>query len=605
MAGSRLKQWLVGTPLSNIAERHQRLSKTLGLAVFSSDALSSVAYATEEILLVLMLAGAVALGWSLPIGLAIVVLLVIVSTSYWQTIQAYPGGGGSYIVARENLGTIPSLTAAAALLIDYVLTVAVSVAAGVAALTSAAPGLREHRIAIGILAIAVITLANLRGVKESGKIFAVPTYGFIACVALLIGWGAVRIVIAGPSGDPVELPAAAHPLTVLLLLRAFSSGCTALTGIEAISDGVPAFRPPESRNAGLTLVAMTLILGIMFAGITFLAHTYGVAPREDQTVVSQIARHVFGGGVLYYVIQAFTALILFVAANTAFADFPRLTSFLARDRFVPRQLANRGDRLVFSNGIVTLGVLAAALLAAFGGETHALIPLYAVGVFLSFTVSQSGMVARWRRERGPGWRRQLAINATGAVATGGVALIIGSTKFVHGAWIVVLLIPILIVIFLRIRSHYDVVVRQLSLEGYEPSPPVPPRIIVPIGGVHRATVRAVEYARTLNEHVTAVYIDQYGDANRVLERWGEWGHGTPIVVLTSPYRSMVGPLLDYIGRIREAQGGKGLVTVVLPEFMPSRWWQHFLHNQSALLLKGALLFRRDVVVVNVPFHLQD
>jgi amino acid transporter len=605
MAGSRLKQWLVGTPLSNIAERHQRLSKTLGLAVFSSDALSSVAYATEEILLVLMLAGAAALAWSLPIGLAIVALLVIVSTSYWQTIQAYPGGGGSYIVARENLGTIPSLTAGAALLIDYVLTVAVSAAAGVAAFTSAVPGLREHRIAIGILAIAIITLANLRGVKESGTIFAVPTYGFIACVALLIGWGAVGVVVAGAPAHPVEMPAATHSLSLLLILRAFSSGCTALTGIEAISDGVPAFKPPESRNAGLTLVAMTLILGTMFAGITFLAHTYGVVPREDQTVVSQIARHVFGGGVLYYVIQAFTALILFVAANTAFADFPRLSSFLARDRFLPRQLANRGDRLVFSNGIVTLGVLAAALLAAFGGETHALIPLYAVGVFLSFTVSQSGMVARWRRARGPGWRRQLAINATGAVATGGVALIIGVTKFVHGAWIVVLLIPLLIVAFLRIRAHYDVVVRQLSLEGYEPSAPVPPRIIVPIGGVHRATVRAVEYARTLNEHVTAVYIDQYGDANRVLERWGEWGHGTPIVVLTSPYRSMVGPLLDYIGRIREAQGGKGLVTVVLPEFMPSRWWQHFLHNQSALLLKGALLFRRDVVVVNVPFHLQD
>jgi amino acid transporter len=606
MAGSRLKQWLVGTPLSNIAERHQRLSKTVGLAVFSSDALSSVAYATEEILLVLILAGAVALGWSLPIGLAIIGLLVIVSTSYWQTIQAYPSGGGSYIVARENLGTLPSLTAAAALLIDYVLTVAVSVAAGVAALTSAVPALREYRVAIGVLAIAIITAANLRGVKESGKIFAVPTYGFITCMGLLILWGSAQLVVTGAaSASPAMAPEATHPLSIFLLLRAFSSGCTALTGVEAISDGVPAFKPPESRNAGLTLVAMTLILGTLFAGITFLAHAHSVVPAHDQTVVSQIARHVFGGGVVYYLIQAFTALILFVAANTAYADFPRLASFLARDRFVPRQLANRGDRLVFSNGVLTLGVLAAMLLAVFGGETHALIPLYAVGVFLSFTISQSGMVARWRRGREPGWRRQLGINATGAVATGVVAVIIGATKFTHGAWIVVLLIPILILAFLRIRAHYDVVVRELSLEGYEPGPPVPPRIIVPVGGVHRATVRAVEYARTLNEHVTAVYIDQYGDANRVLEQWGLWGRGTPIVVLTSPYRSMVRPLLDYIDRVREAQGRKGFVTVVLPEFMPRRWWQHFLHNQSALLLKGALLFRRDVVVVNVPFHLQD
>lgn len=600
-----LKRWLVGSPLPSAAERHQRLSKKLALAVFSSDALSSVAYATEETLLVLILAGTVALDWSLPIGLAILGLLAIVSSSYWQTIHAYPSGGGSYIVARENLGTFAGLFAAAALLVDYVLTVSVSVAAGVAAVTSALPGLLEHRVALGLAAIAAITIANLRGVRESGRTFALPTYGFITCLGALVLWGMARLVMAGPGAAAVLPHRPAEAVSVFLLLRAFASGCTALTGVEAISNGVPAFRPPESRNAGLTLVAMAVILGTLFAGITGLSHAYGIVPREEETVVSQLARLVFGGGGVYYATQAFTALILVVAANTSFADFPRLSSLLARDGFLPRQLLHRGDRLVFSNGILALGVVAALLLAAFGGETHALIPLYAVGVFVAFTLSQAGMVMHWWRLREPGWRRHMAINGVGALTTAVVTVIIGATKFTHGAWIVIIVIPLLITMFLRIRAHYKLVAAQLSLESYQPGPPRSHHVIVPIGGVNRATVQAVEYARALSPNATAVYVDQAGDANRVLEKWTRWGGGGPLVVLPSPYRSLARPLLEYIARVQEVEGKKVFITVVLPEFLPHRWWHHFLHNQSALLLKGALLFRKGIVVVDVPYHLRD
>ncbi len=598
------KQWLVGTPLPSVAERQQRLSKKIALPVFSSDALSSVAYATEEILLVLVAVGTAALDWSLPIALAIVGLLVIVTTSYWQTIHAYPGGGGSYIVAMENLGTVAGQTAGAALMIDYVLTVSVSVAAGIAAITSAVPGLLHHRVALGLVAIALLTIANLRGVLESGRIFALPTYGFIVSLGVLILWGSARLFTTG--GAPLAVPhQATNPITLFLLLRAFASGCTALTGVEAISNGVTAFKPPESRNAGLTLVAMAIILGLLFAGTTGLAHAFRIMPREEETVVSQIARMVFGTGVFYYGVQAFTALILIVAANTSFADFPRLCSLHARDGFLPRQLTHRGDRLVFSNGIVALGVVSALLLAAFGGETHALIPLYAVGVFLAFTMSQAGMVVHWWRLREPGWRRHMGINATGAVTTGVVTLIIAATKFTHGAWIVVVLIPLLALFFFRIRAHYDQVAKQLSLETYHPGPPPQHRVIVPIGGVSQASLRALEYARTISEHVTAVYVDQYGEEASVLEKWNEWSGGVPLVVLPCPYRALVPTLREYIERLHEAQGDKGYITIVLPEFIPRHWWHLFLHNQTALRLKGAFLFRRGIVVVDVPYPLDS
>jgi amino acid transporter len=597
-----LKRWLVGTPLPSVAEREQRLSKTLGLAVFSSDALSSVAYATEEILVVLVLAGTAALTWSLPIGLVILGLLTIVTTSYWQTVHAYPGGGGSYIVAMDNLGSRAGQTAGAALLIDYVLTVSVSVAAGVAAVTSAVPALLHHRVALGLLAIAVMTVANLRGVRESGRIFALPTYGFIVSLAAMILWGLSRLVTSGGE-SPVLQQEATTPITAFLLLRAFSSGCTALTGVEAISNGVTAFKPPESRNAGLTLIAMAVILGTLFAGITALAHAYAIVPRANETVVSQLAHHVFGDGLFYYVVQAFTASILMVAANTSFADFPRVSSLIARDGFLPRQLAHRGDRLVFSNGIVILGSVAAVLLVVFRGDTNALIPLYAVGVFIAFTLSQSGMVQHWRRLRERGWRQHMVINGTGAVTTGVVTLILAITKFTHGAWIVVLLIPLLILLFSRIRAHYDRVARQLSLVGYERPPHLPHRVIVPVGSLQRATLQALEYARTISDHVTAVYVEQDGNVECILETWAEWGNGSPLVVLPSPYRSLVVTLLEYIED--EARKGQGLITIVLTEFMPRRWWHLSLHNQTALRLKGALWSRRGIVVIDLPYHLDD
>ncbi len=604
-----MKRLMVGTPLPSEAERHQRLPKRLALAVFSSDALSSVAYATEEILLVLAAAGAaVALQWSLPIGAAIVGLLLIVTMSYWQTIHAYPTGGGSYIVAMANLGTVAGQTAGAALMIDYVLTVSVSVAAGVAAITSAMPGLFPYRVGIGVMAIVALTVANLRGVRESGRIFALPTYGFIACLGVVILWGGARL-LTGTAGQSLAAaqPAVDHAaaiITPFLLLHAFASGCAALTGVEAISNGVAGFERPESRNAGMTLVAMAVILGSLFTGITVLAHAYGVMPREEETVISQIARLSFGTTPLYYMVQSFTALILIVAANTSFADFPRLCSLHARDGFLPRQLTHRGDRLVYSNGILALGVVSAVLLVVFGADTHALIPLYAVGVFLAFTLSQAGMVVHWWRSRTAGWRRSMAINATGAVTTAIVTIIIAATKFTHGAWIVVVLIPTLVAIFFRIRLHYDRVASQLSLSAYRPATHLENFVLVPIGGVHQASLRAIEYARTLGEHVIAVYVDQNGDERSVLEKWRDWSGGTPLVVLPSPYRDVVPTLLAYIERVRAAVDGSGYVTLVLPEFVPRRWWHVFLHNQTALRLKAAFLFQPGVALVDVPYQLR-
>jgi amino acid transporter len=609
MTAHEMKRLMVGTPLPTEAERHQRLSKKLALAVFSSDALSSVAYATEEILLVLAAAGAaVALQWSLPIGAAIVALLVIVTTSYWQTVHAYSTGGGSYIVAMENLGTVAGQTAGAALMIDYVLTVSVSVAAGVAAITSAMPGLLPYRVGIGIVAIAALTVGNLRGVKESGRMFALPTYGFIVCLSGVIVWGGARL-LTGAGGSPLEAaqPAVDHAVAIItpfLLLHAFASGCAALTGVEAISNGIAAFERPESRNAGITLVAMAVILGTLFIGITLLAYAYGVMPRENETVISQIARISLGTTPLYYMVQAFTALILIVAANTSFADFPRLCSLHARDGFLPRQLTHRGDRLVFSNGILMLGVVSAILLVVFNADTHALIPLYAVGVFLAFTLSQAGMVVHWWRSRNGGWRRSMAINATGAVTTAIVTVIIAATKFTHGAWIVVVLIPVLVAVFFRIHVHYDRVASQLSLSTYKPAAHLENVVLVPIGGVHQASLRAVEYARTLGEHVTAVYVDQAGDERTVLEKWRDWGGDTPLVILPSPYRDVVPTLRAYIERVRASVDGTGYVTLVLPEFVAKRWWHIFLHNQTALRLKAAFLFQPGVAVVDVPYHLR-
>jgi amino acid transporter len=600
-----LKRWIVGKPMSLAQASHERLSKIIALAVFSSDALSSVAYATEEILLILILAGAAATHLSVPLAIAIVALLLIVAVSYQQTINAYPSGGGSYIVARANLGPTAGLVAAAALLIDYVLTVAVSVAAGVAALTSAVPVLLTHRVAFSVGFVALIAFANLRGVRESGRIFAAPTYLFVATFAVLVGTGLYRALLGELQPLPAHAAEASTTVTWFLVLRAFSSGCTALTGVEAISNGVPAFKPPEARNASITMGWMAGILGVLFLGITVLAWALRVTPIEDETLVSQIARALFGTGLFYYLVQVSTMLILILAANTSFADFPRLSSLLSRDRYVPRQFAKLGDRLVFSNGILILGGLAALLLILFRGDTHALIPLYAVGVFLSFTLSQGGMIRHWLTERGPGWRRRLVINGTGAVVTGVVTLVIAVTKFTHGAWMVVLLIPVLVMAFKAVHRHYEVVAKELSLDNLVDEPPVTTTVLVLVGDLHLGVVRALRFAQSLIPNPKAVYVET--DPARTLrlqERWSKGGYGVPLVVLSSPYRSVLGPLFEYIERLQR-QSPDGMITIVIPEFVPRHWWQQVLHNQTALLVKGALLFRRGIVVVDVPFHLKS
>jgi amino acid transporter len=601
-----LKKLLVGSPLATAQARHERLTKTSALAVFSSDALSSVAYATEEILLILVLAGTVALQYSIPIGVAIAVLIAVVVSSYRQTIRAYPQGGGSYIVTKDNLGTLPGVISGGALLIDYVLTVAVSVAAGVAALTSAVPWLYPYRIVLGVGFVALVTLANLRGIRESGKLFTLPTYLFIFGFAFFILYGLVRWTFGWDAEALAARPAnpASQDLTLFLVLRAFASGCAALTGVEAVSDGVPAFKPPEARNARVVLAWLGVILISLFMGITFLARHYGVSPVPEETIVSQLARKIFGEGLVYYALQASTMLILVLAANTAFADFPRLSFFLARDGFLPRQFGSRGDRLVFSNGILILGGTAALLLVVFGGSTHRLIPLYAVGVFLSFTLSQASMVRRWLVRRERGWRWRWWVNAVGAATTGLVVLVITVTKFTHGAWVVVLLIPLLVMMFLAIHRHYADVAGQLSLEGYTVPPPMQHTVLVLVGDLHKGVIHALQYAQTLSPSVKGVYVELDPDRTRRLEeKWIKWSMGVPLVVLSSPYRSLLQPFLEYLNHLL-ALGDNHMVTIVIPEFVTAHWWQHLLHNQTAFLIKGTLLFRKNVVVTDVPYHLR-
>ena len=603
----QVKRLIVGAPIPSRLAHHERFSKITGLAVLSSDALSSVAYATEEILRVLMIGGVAALSLVTPIGAVIATVMVVVVFSYRQTIHAYPSGGGAYIVSKDNLGRAPSLIAAASLLIDYVLTVSVSIAAGVAAITSAFPQWQPHAVALCLAFVLMLMLGNLRGIRESGQLFAGPTYFFIASMLAMIAVGAMRYF----TGTLQPLPPPEHPLppgTTLLplfvLLTAFSNGCTALTGVEAVSNGVPAFRPPESRNAAATLVAMAVLAITMFIGITLLAHAYEIVPSDVETVVSQIARATFGGrGWPYYAVQAATMAILVLAANTAYADFPRLASIMARDRFLPRQFMNQGDRLAFSNGILILSVLASLLLVVFEGDTHALIPLYMIGVFVSFTLSQAGMVIHWRRLREPGWRSSAVINGFGAIVTAIVLVIVAITKAAEGAWIIIVMIPVLVGIFEITRRHYDHVAAELTLRGWQPEPAGRHVVIVPIGGLQRAVVKALRYARTLSTDVRAVYVELDPAATETLHRqWREWGQGVDLIVLESPYRSLMEPLLDYIEELQETEPA-AYVTVILPEFVPRRLWQHLLHNQHALLIKGALLFKPNVVVTSVPYHL--
>lgn len=605
---SQLKQLIVGKPIPSHLAHHERLSRFTGLAVLSSDPLSSVAYATEEILRVLILVGVGALSLSSPIAFVIATILAVVVFSYRQTIHAYPSGGGAYIVAKDNLGETPALIAAGALLIDYVLTVAVSIAAGVAAITSAFPEWHLNRVEMTLGFVVVLMLGNLRGIRESGRIFSLPTYFFVVSLLALIAAGAWR-ALSGTI-QPVEAVAPIAPtgqaLTLFLLLTAFSNGCTAMTGVEAVSNGVPAFKPPEAKNAAATMLMMAMLSITMFIGITLLAHAYQVTPSEQETVVSQIARGVFGGrGVPYYLVQTATMLILVLAANTAYADFPRLASILARDRYVPRQLMNQGDRLAFSNGIIGLSLFASILLVVYGGDTHSLIPLYMIGVFVSFTLSQAGMVAHWRRLRGPGWKTSALINGFGALVTGIVLVVVAVTKAHEGAWIILLLIPVHVFFFRLTKRHYDVVAAQLSLRGWtNETTRRHNSVLVPISGVHRAVVQAVEYAKTLSADVRAVYVNvDPMVTERLRGDWDQWGQGVPLVVLESPFRSLMEPFLEYIEQV-DTERPDDFLTVVLPEFVPAKWWHHLFHNQRALLIKGALLFKPNVVVTSVPFHLR-
>lgn len=639
-----LKRLLVGSPIRTARLAHERLTKKIALAIFASDALSSTAYATEQILLVLAAAAlfnpqAHPFGRVIPISLAISALLIIVATSYRQTIRAYPSGGGAFIVAKENLGTLPGLVAGASLLVDYCLTVSVSTSAGVEAITSAMVGTRfawlhEHRVALCLFFITFIMLANLRGVREAGSLFAAPSYAFIVSFLILIGYGLIRYYLSPeivPVPNDADLKIAEgyqpQPLHLFLLLGAFANGCAALTGIEAISNGVQAFKQPESRNAATTLTWMAVLLVTMFVGASVLAYLFGIHPQHRETVISQIARAVFTGpmGWFYYVVQATTAAILILAANTSFSGFPRLASLLAKDRFLPRQLASLGDRLVFSNGIIILAVFSGTLVWAFNADTSRLIPLYAVGVFLGFTLSQSGMVVHWWREGkslGPHqtaaktqsvevappkkshWKKYLMINGVGAVATFLVLTVFIVTKFTHGAWIIVVLIPVMVFMFRRIHNHYLQVAEQLSTEGLSQLRPVHHEVIVPISGIHRGVIEALEYAKSIApHHVTAVYVNLDDEAARKLrEKWQQWGTGVNLVVVASPYRSLARPLLNYVDRVKRTTKG-GVVTIVLPEFVPAKWWQNLLHNQNTLFLKGALLFKKGVVVTNVPYHL--
>jgi amino acid transporter len=619
---------VLGSPLKTAEIPHQVIGKAVGLAVFASDALSSTAYATEEILFVLVLAGMGALQLSLPIAIAIAVLLWIVTISYEQTIHAYPGGGGAYIVARDNLGEAPAQTAGAALLTDYILTVSVSISAGVAQITSAFPALYAYRVGIAISMIALMMIVNLRGVKESGRVFAIPTYFFIGMAFLTMGVGFYQYftgqlgIVTGVEPPHLE---ELQAISLFLILRAFSSGCAALTGIEAISNGITAFQEPRSRNAGITLLWMSAILTTLFLSITFLANQINAVPTHTETIISQLARTVYGGRGILYLLMAFgTTVILIMAANTSFADFPRLAALHAGDGFLPKQLTFRGSRLVFSYGIVTLAVAAAGLVALFGATTTALIPLYAIGVFLSFTLSQTGMAVRWWRvgklkpgeevvqlgstlRPDPKWRLKLAVNGFGAVCTFVVMIVFAVTKFAQGAWIVVILIPTLVFIFFQIHHHYKHVAARLSLDQFGAPPRVRRhRVVVPIGGVHRGVVHALRYARSLSEDVTAVYVStDPAETAKIKAKWERWGDGIRLKVIESPYRVLTEKILEYVDYLAAARRSDEVLTIVVPRFIPERAVFGVLHAQTARLLRWALLGRKGIVVTEVPYHLTD
>ncbi len=622
-----LDHWLIGRPLSTADAPHQTIGKAIGLAVFASDALSSTAYATQEILVILAAAGTVAFGYVFPISIAIVALLVIVALSYEQVIHAYPDGGGAYIVAHDNLGKFAALVAASSLLTDYILTVSVSISSGVAQIVSAYPALHEYRVPIAIMAVLFIMLINLRGVRESGAAIAVPSYFFIIMLYALVLTGVVRYFFGtlGAVIDPPHLetlePLAA--ITPFLILHAFSSGTAALTGIEAISNGITAFKEPRSKNAGITLIWMAAILSSLFIGISFLTGQVNAVPSEQETVISQLARTIFGGqGILYLAIIFATTVILILAANTAFAGFPRLGALMAKDGFLPRQLTYRGSRLVYSYGIVSLALIASLLIVIFQASVTRLIPLYAIGVFLSFTLAQFGMALRWWKsgklslgeellEAGStlhyekNWLTKMLANGFGAVCTAIVMVIFAITKFHDGAWVVLILIPALVVMFQQVNRHYRSLAGRLSLEKFGGAPPQATRhrVILPISGVHQGSLAALRYARLLSDDVTAVHVSiEPAETEKVQKKWQTWGEGTRLVIVDSPYRLFVEPLLVYLEEIIAQRQPNETITIIVPEFVPSKRWHNFLHMRTASLLRSELLSKPGVVITNVPYQ---
>ncbi|MGH2358525.1 MAG: APC family permease [Candidatus Limnocylindria bacterium] len=606
----QIRHALVGQPISSEREEHERLTKTKALAVFSSDNISSSAYATEEMMRILLFAGIGAFSLLMPLTLVIVAVLAIVATSYRQTIRAYPQGASSYIVAGDNLGTTAGLVAAAALLIDYTLTVAVSVSAGVAAVTSIVPAAFDHRVTLAVVLVVVLTLGNLRGVRESGSIFMAPTYLYLVTVFGLLGFGlaASALGLVGQFEPPpgwLAAEGAVEPLGILLVLRAFSSGAVALTGVEAISDGVPAFKPPEWRNARTTLTWAAVLFGGLFVGISLLVTVFGIIPdpSEEQTVLSLLTRHLTGDGPYLVLVQLATALLLILAANTSFADFPRLSSFLARDGFMPRQFGYRGDRLAFSTGIVSLASLACVLLVVFGASVSALIPLYTLGVFLAFTLSQTGMVVRWWRRREEHWRRSLLINGTGAAVTGVIVVIVAASKFFQGAWLVLLMIPLLVGLLSAIRIHYRSMDRELAAAVGSRVAQSRPVVVVPVARLDLPALQALSFARSIDPHPLAVHItNDAADADALRAQWAEAAAGMELVIVESPYRALIPPLIRYLDALQQQDPGRS-VLVVLTEVVPRHWWDNFLHNQTALRLKLRLFFRPRTIVADVPYHL--
>jgi amino acid transporter len=613
------RTWLIGRPLPTTDAPHQTISKVVGLAVFGADALSSIAYAPQEMLVILATAGTQAFGYAFPISIIISALLAIVTISYQQTIYAYPGGGGAYTVVKENLGITSALVAGSALLLDYILLAAVAISSGVAQIVSAIPGLYPYKVALAVGFLILIAIANLRGVKESGNTFAAPTYFFLGMTVLTVGVGFFKylnstlgMVIDPPPMDTVHIV----PITLFLLLRAFSNGTTALTGVECISNGVKAFKEPRAHNAAVTMIWMASILGVLFIGMTFLLGKIGAVPSESETVVSQLARTVFNNrGVLYVATIIATTIILILATNTAFADFPRLSAIIAEDGYMPRQLAYRGSRLVFSRGIVTLAAIAAVLIIIFKASVTALVPLWAVGVFLSFTLSQMGMSRHWWRagfhkdekllvQGNKGWQWKIVVNGAGAICTAVVTLIFAITKFTDGAWIIVLVLPIVVFGFFAIHRHYQSLADDLSLDNFgEPTPVIRHRVIVPVAGIHRGTLEALQYARALSDDITAVHILLDSEEKESVEgKWLSWGKGVRLVVIDSPYRTFLEPFIGYVDELSKVVQPNERLTIVVPQFNPKHWWHNILHTQTAFWLRFALLSKKGIVITEVPYQ---